>query len=108
MQKTLKRLEEKIHGRVCVSVSHVLHFLWCSTLGVEHHYLNIDLVRFTQVLKHLLYLMRSVDKVVQRRVACTLAHLCSPDDQRTIFIEHHGMIPSFSSSTLFFSVQSKR
>ncbi|CAM6085940.1 unnamed protein product [Calypogeia fissa] len=58
VQKTLKRLEEKIHGRV---------------------------------LKHLLYLMRSVDKVVQRRVACTLAHLCSPDDQRTIFIEHHGM-----------------
>jgi hypothetical protein len=59
VQKTLKRLEEKIHGRV---------------------------------LKHLLYLMRSSDKVVQRRVACTLAHLCSPDDQRTIFIEHNGTI----------------
>ncbi|KAL3676603.1 hypothetical protein R1sor_026551 [Riccia sorocarpa] len=58
VQKTLKRLEEKIHGRV---------------------------------LKHLLYLMRSNEKVVQRRVACTLAHLCSPDDQRNIFIEHNGM-----------------
>ncbi|BBN18961.1 hypothetical protein MPTK1_8g06830 [Marchantia polymorpha subsp. ruderalis] len=58
VQKTLKRLEEKIHGRV---------------------------------LKHLLYLMRSNEKVVQRRVACTLAHLCTPDDQRSIFIEHNGM-----------------
>lgn len=56
--KTLKRLEEKIHGRV---------------------------------LKHLLYLMRLPDKHVQRRVALTLAHLCSPDDQRTIFIENSGM-----------------
>ena len=42
------------------------------------------------MLKHLLYLMRSADKIVQRRVATTLAHLCSPDDQRTIFIENSG------------------
>jgi hypothetical protein len=58
VQKTLKRLEEKIHGRV---------------------------------LKHLLYLMRTADKVVQRRVATTLAHFCTPDDQRLIFIENNGM-----------------
>eukprot|EP00249_Psilotum_nudum_P023477 c28889_g1_i2 orf=1071-3155(-) len=56
--KTLKRLEEKMHGRV---------------------------------LKHLLYLMRSSDKVVHRRVALSLAHLCSSEDQRTIFIDNNGM-----------------
>ncbi|GLU08845.1 hypothetical protein SLE2022_257300 [Rubroshorea leprosula] len=56
--KTLKRLEEKIHGRV---------------------------------LNHLLYLMRISEKSVQRRVALALAHLCSPEDQRTIFIENNGL-----------------
>ncbi|GLT78481.1 hypothetical protein SLA2020_500150 [Shorea laevis] len=56
--KTLKRLEEKIHGRV---------------------------------LNHLLYLMRISEKPVQRRVALALAHLCSPEDQRTIFIENNGL-----------------
>ncbi|GAV74791.1 Arm domain-containing protein/BTB domain-containing protein [Cephalotus follicularis] len=56
--KTLKRLEDKIHGRV---------------------------------LNHVLYLMRVADKVVQRRVALSLAHLCSPDDQRTIFIDNNGL-----------------
>ncbi|KAG8499780.1 hypothetical protein CXB51_006185 [Gossypium anomalum] len=56
--KTLKRLEEKIHGRV---------------------------------LNHLLYLMRVAEKPVQRRVAFALAHLCSPDDQRTIFIDNNGL-----------------
>uniref|UniRef100_A0A3N7GE89 BTB domain-containing protein n=1 Tax=Populus trichocarpa TaxID=3694 RepID=A0A3N7GE89_POPTR len=56
--KTLKRLEEKIHGRV---------------------------------LNHLLYLMRVAEKAVQRRVALALAHLCSPDDQRAIFINNSGL-----------------
>uniref|UniRef100_A0A6M2EDN0 BTB domain-containing protein n=1 Tax=Populus davidiana TaxID=266767 RepID=A0A6M2EDN0_9ROSI len=56
--KTLKRLEEKIHGRV---------------------------------LNHLLYLMRVAEKAVQRRVALALAHLCSPDDQRAIFINNCGL-----------------
>ncbi|TYJ20032.1 hypothetical protein E1A91_A09G233000v1 [Gossypium mustelinum] len=56
--KTLKRLEEKIHGRV---------------------------------LNHLLYLMRIAEKPVQRRVALALAFLCSPDDQRTIFIDNNGL-----------------
>ncbi|KAK8548565.1 hypothetical protein V6N13_054650 [Hibiscus sabdariffa] len=56
--KTLKRLEEKIHGRV---------------------------------LNHLLYMMRVAEKAVQRRVAFALAHLCSPDDQRTIFIDNNGL-----------------
>ncbi|KAJ6794270.1 ARM REPEAT PROTEIN INTERACTING WITH ABF2 [Iris pallida] len=56
--KTLKRLEEKIHGRV---------------------------------LKHLLYLMRVGDKAVQRRVALALAHLCSIEDQKTIFIDNNGL-----------------
>uniref|UniRef100_A0A9I9CPG8 BTB domain-containing protein n=1 Tax=Cucumis melo TaxID=3656 RepID=A0A9I9CPG8_CUCME len=56
--KTLKRLEEKIHGRV---------------------------------LNHLLHLMRVAEKAVQRRVSLALAHLCSPDDQRTIFIDNNGM-----------------
>ncbi|KAL2324379.1 hypothetical protein Fmac_023437 [Flemingia macrophylla] len=56
--KTLKRLEEKIHGRV---------------------------------LNHLLYLMRVSEKGCQRRVALALAHLCSADDQRQIFIDHYGL-----------------
>lgn len=56
--KTLKRLEEKIHGRV---------------------------------LNHLLYLMRIAEKTVQRRVALALAHLCSPDDQQTIFVDNNGL-----------------
>ncbi|KAL6293382.1 hypothetical protein ACE6H2_001524 [Prunus campanulata] len=56
--KTLKRLEEKIHGRV---------------------------------LSHLLYLMRVAERVVQKRVALAFAHLCSPDDLRTIFIDNNGM-----------------
>ncbi|THU47454.1 hypothetical protein C4D60_Mb09t15690 [Musa balbisiana] len=56
--KTLKRLEEKIIGRV---------------------------------LMHLLYLMRIGEKVVQRRVALALAHLCSPGDQRTIFVDNNGL-----------------
>ncbi|KAJ1423782.1 SKP1/BTB/POZ domain superfamily [Sesbania bispinosa] len=56
--KTLKRLEEKIHGRV---------------------------------LNHLLYLMRVSEKGFQRRVALALAHLCSADDQKRIFIDHHGL-----------------
>ncbi|XP_037493930.1 ARM REPEAT PROTEIN INTERACTING WITH ABF2 isoform X2 [Jatropha curcas] len=58
VSKTLKRLEEKIHGRV---------------------------------LNHLLYLMRVAEKAVQRRVALALAHLCSPDDQRTIFVDNNGL-----------------
>ncbi|XP_062144242.1 ARM REPEAT PROTEIN INTERACTING WITH ABF2-like [Alnus glutinosa] len=56
--KTLKRLEEKIHGRV---------------------------------LNHLLYLMRVSEKSVQTRVALALAHLCAPDDQKTIFIHNNGL-----------------
>ncbi|KAI7736557.1 hypothetical protein M8C21_015790 [Ambrosia artemisiifolia] len=55
--KTLKRLEEKIHGRV---------------------------------LSHLLYLMRIAERSVQRRVALALSHLCSPDDQKTIFVDANG------------------
>ncbi|KAL6527647.1 hypothetical protein OROMI_029458 [Orobanche minor] len=56
--KTLKRLEEKIHGRV---------------------------------LSHLLYMMLVEEKDVQSHVALSLAHLCSPDDQRTIFIDKNGL-----------------
>ncbi|XVF72407.1 hypothetical protein PTKIN_Ptkin12aG0119100 [Pterospermum kingtungense] len=56
--KTLKRLEEKIHGRV---------------------------------LNHLLYLMRIAAKAVQRRVALALAHLCAPDDRKTIFVDNNGL-----------------
>ncbi|KAL6500476.1 hypothetical protein OROHE_025842 [Orobanche hederae] len=56
--RTLRRLEEKIHGRV---------------------------------LRHLSYLMRVGEKIVQRRVALALAHLCSPDDQKSIFIDNNGL-----------------
>ncbi|KAE9596468.1 putative chromatin remodeling & transcription regulator BTB-POZ family [Lupinus albus] len=43
------------------------------------------------VLNHLLHLMRDSEKAFQRKVALALAHLCSPDDQRKIFIDHHGL-----------------
>ncbi|KAG6418740.1 hypothetical protein SASPL_120944 [Salvia splendens] len=54
--KTLKRVEEKINGRV---------------------------------LSHLSYLMRMGERNVQRRVALALAHLCSPDDHQTIFVDNN-------------------
>ncbi|KAK9672003.1 hypothetical protein RND81_12G069500 [Saponaria officinalis] len=56
--KTLKRLEEKIHGRV---------------------------------LNCLLNLMRGGEKAVQRQVALALAHLCSPEDHKRIFITENGL-----------------
>ncbi|KAI3506760.1 hypothetical protein L1887_21324 [Cichorium endivia] len=56
--KTLKRLEDKIHGRV---------------------------------LSHLVYLMRNAERNVQRRVTLALAHLCSPDDQKSIFVDSNGL-----------------
>ncbi|XAR61202.1 hypothetical protein NMG60_11034840 [Bertholletia excelsa] len=58
VSKTLKRLEDKIHGRV---------------------------------LSHLLYLLCFAEKAVQRPVALALAHLCSPDDQKTVFIDNNGL-----------------
>ncbi|GAA0161388.1 hypothetical protein LIER_17716 [Lithospermum erythrorhizon] len=58
VNKTLKRLEEKIEGRV---------------------------------LSHLLYLMRVTESVIQTRVALALAHLCSPDDLKTVFIDNNGL-----------------
>ncbi|KMZ74796.1 arm repeat protein interacting with abf2 [Zostera marina] len=44
-----------------------------------------------RVLKHLLYLMNVAEKTVQRRVALALAHLCFPDDQKTIFMDNNGL-----------------
>ncbi|KAK4257311.1 hypothetical protein QN277_006914 [Acacia crassicarpa] len=44
-----------------------------------------------RVLKQLLYLMRFRKKVVQRNVALALAHLCSPDDQKFIFVDNNGL-----------------
>ncbi|KAL4558773.1 hypothetical protein LXL04_036975 [Taraxacum kok-saghyz] len=56
--KTLKRLEEKIHGRV---------------------------------LRYLLYLMRNSERHVQRRITLALSHLCSPDDQKSVFVDNNGL-----------------
>ncbi|KAK1380125.1 hypothetical protein POM88_026869 [Heracleum sosnowskyi] len=44
-----------------------------------------------QVLSHLLYLMRVSERSVQRRIALALAHLCSPDDQSSIFVDRNGL-----------------
>ncbi|RDY00397.1 Arm repeat protein with ABF2, partial [Mucuna pruriens] len=44
-----------------------------------------------QVLNHLIYLMRSEEEVVQRRIAIALAYLCSPNDRKTIFINNNGL-----------------
>ncbi|GAB4829604.1 hypothetical protein Ancab_019272 [Ancistrocladus abbreviatus] len=46
---------------------------------------------YGRVLDHLLYLMRVADKTVQKRVALALAHLCSPEHQRRIFIDSNGL-----------------
>ncbi|KAI9117262.1 hypothetical protein K1719_011428 [Acacia pycnantha] len=43
------------------------------------------------VLKQLLYLMSFGEKVVQRHVALALARLCSPDDQKFIFVDNNGL-----------------
>nr|XP_043637720.1 ARM REPEAT PROTEIN INTERACTING WITH ABF2-like [Erigeron canadensis] len=56
--KMLKRLEEKICGRV---------------------------------LRYLLYIMRTAEISVQRRVALALAHICSPDDLQAIFVDNNGL-----------------
>ncbi|KAG6774480.1 hypothetical protein POTOM_021833 [Populus tomentosa] len=56
--KTMKRLEEKIHGRV---------------------------------LNHILYLMRVSERNVQRRIALALAHLCTPNDRKVIFLHKNGL-----------------
>lgn len=52
-------------------------------------------------MNHLLYLMRISENGIQRRVALSLAHLCSVDDQRTIFIDNHGMSEKLFK-TIFF------
>ncbi|KAF5452487.1 hypothetical protein F2P56_027481 [Juglans regia] len=44
-----------------------------------------------EVLNYLLYLLRGAEKAVQRRVSLALAHLCSPDALRTIFIDNNGL-----------------
>ncbi|XP_057416749.1 ARM REPEAT PROTEIN INTERACTING WITH ABF2-like [Lotus japonicus] len=46
---------------------------------------------YGRVLKHLLNLMRFADKDVQRLVVIALAHLCSPNDHKTIFIVNNGL-----------------
>ncbi|XP_028070466.1 ARM REPEAT PROTEIN INTERACTING WITH ABF2-like [Camellia sinensis] len=55
--------------------------------GLRQELTRID----EQVLSHLLYLMRIVEKTVQRRVALALANLCSAEDLRTIFIDNNGL-----------------
>jgi len=47
-------------------------------------------ISLLQVLKHMLYLMRTGEKDLQIRVALALAHLCSPGDRKTIFIDNNG------------------
>ncbi|XP_061341357.1 ARM REPEAT PROTEIN INTERACTING WITH ABF2-like [Gastrolobium bilobum] len=44
-----------------------------------------------RVLKHLLHLMHFAEKDVQRRIALSLAHLCFPDDRKTIFVDNNGL-----------------
>ncbi|XP_019456522.1 PREDICTED: ARM REPEAT PROTEIN INTERACTING WITH ABF2-like [Lupinus angustifolius] len=56
--KTLKRLEDKMHGLV---------------------------------LRHVLYLMRFAEKSVQIRIALALAHLCSDNNRKSIFIDNNGL-----------------
>ena len=58
VQKTLKRLEDKMTGRV---------------------------------LRYLIYLMTTSNKVITHRIAVALAYLCRDEDMRLIFMEKGGM-----------------
>ncbi|KAI9117235.1 hypothetical protein K1719_011401 [Acacia pycnantha] len=44
-----------------------------------------------RVLKQLLYFMRFGEKAIQRNVALALAHLCSPHDQKFVFVDNNGL-----------------
>ncbi|XP_076923258.1 ARM REPEAT PROTEIN INTERACTING WITH ABF2-like [Bidens hawaiensis] len=44
-----------------------------------------------RVLRRLLYLMLNADKVIQRRISLALAHLCSPGDLKTVFVDNNGI-----------------
>ncbi|KAK8509913.1 hypothetical protein V6N13_093751 [Hibiscus sabdariffa] len=44
-----------------------------------------------QALNNLLYLMRTAAKAVQKLVALALAHLCSPNDRKPIFVDNNGL-----------------
>ena len=91
--KTLKRLEEKIHGRV----SKVVHYRFaCHSTNNCQKALIPSFYGLMKVLTHLLYLMRVGEKTIQRQVALALAHLCSPEDQRSIFIDNNGMSCTWS------------
>ncbi|CAL9176357.1 unnamed protein product, partial [Musa hybrid cultivar] len=61
-----------------------------TTKRLEEH--GVPCLLPLQVLKHLLYLMRVGEKAVQRRIALALAHLCSLENQRTIFIDDNGPV----------------
>lgn len=39
--------------------------------------------------------MQTADRAVPRLVSLALAHLCSPEDQRTIFIDNNGLLNFF-------------
>ncbi|GAU43444.1 hypothetical protein TSUD_335070, partial [Trifolium subterraneum] len=68
--KTLKRLEENMQGRVSF-----LPELLVPLVGTETHAISYA----------------HWGKGVQIRVVLALAHLCSPDDRKTIFIDNNGL-----------------
>lgn len=81
--------------------------IWQISLSSRLGYWWLYLKRFRpylQVLGHLLYLMRVREKIIQRRVALVLAHLCSPDDQKTIFIDNGGVFSVTILRMIFLAV----
>jgi len=54
---------------------------------------------YGQVLNHLLYLMRVSERNIQRRIALALAHLCTPNDRKVIFLHKNGT--TFRSAKLY-------
>ncbi|WZZ71753.1 hypothetical protein YC2023_083123 [Brassica napus] len=63
--RTLKRLDNKIHGPVRI-------------------YFFPNAKPFFEVLNQLLYLMRTTEKTIQRRIDLALAHICDPKDGKLI------------------------
>ena len=83
--RTLKRLENKIHGPVS---TYLLDRLVLISMALVLESLNVIL--FFQVLNQLLYLMKTTEKNIQMRIALALAHLCDPKDGKLIFIDNNG------------------
>lgn len=76
----------------------------CVSSNTHHQLIYLCTISCSQVLSHLLYLMRVSERPIQRRIALALAHLCSPDDQSSIFVDRSG---KYSGSLFIWAASSE-